>query len=79
MEQEYISLANFKEGQTGTIVSIIGGRMVYKRLADLGITPGTEVKLIRKIRPHGPLKLQVRGSNIVLGRGIALKIQIKPK
>ena len=79
MAQEDIGITNFKEGQTGTIISIIGGKMVVKRLADLGLTPGTEIKLIRKIRPHGPIKLQVRGSNIVLGRGIALKIQIKPK
>lgn len=78
MEQEDLSIAHFKEGQTGTIVSIIGGRMVVKRLADLGLTPGTEIKLIQKIKPYGPIKLQVRGSNIILGRGIALKIQVKP-
>jgi len=78
MEQEGLSITNFKEGQTGTVVSVIGGRMVVKRLADLGLTPGTEIKLIKKIRPSGPIKLQVRGSNIVLGRGIALKIRIKP-
>lgn len=78
MAQEVFSITNFKEGQTGTIISIIGGKMAVKRLADLGLTPGTEIKLIRKIRPHGPIQLQVRGSNIVLGRGIALKIKIKP-
>jgi Fe2+ transport system protein FeoA len=79
MEQEDIGIAHFKEGQAGNIVTITGGRMVVKRLADLGLTPGTEIKLIRKIRPHGPVELQVRGSKIVLGRGIASKIRIKPK
>ena len=79
MEQEVLNIIDFKEGQRGTIASINGGRMVVKRLADLGLTPGTEIKLIRKMRPSGPIKLQVRGSNIVLGRGIALKITIKPK
>lgn len=79
MEQEDLSITRFKEGQKGTIVTIVGGRMAVKRLADLGLTPGTEIKLIRKIRPYGPIELQARGSNIVLGRGIALKIQVKPE
>ena len=53
--------------------------MAAKRLADLGLTPGTEIKLIRKINPYGPLEIEARGSNIVLGRGIALKIRIEPQ
>ena len=53
--------------------------MAVKRLADLGLTPGTEFKVLRKIKPYGPIELEVRGSNIALGRGIALKIQIALK
>jgi len=53
--------------------------MAAKRLADLGLTPGTEFQVLRKIHSYGPIEIEVRGSNIALGRGIALKIQIAPK
>jgi len=79
MDLKSISLTDIKEGQRGTIVSILGGRMAVKRLVDLGLTPGTEIKVLRKIQPHGPVEIEVRGSNIALGRGLALKIQIKLK
>ena len=74
-----MSITEIQEGQSGTIVSILGGRMAIKRLADLGLTPGTEFKVLRKIQRYGPIEIEVRGSNIVLGRGIALKIQIAPR
>ena len=74
-----MSITEIQEGQSGTIVSIHGGRMAVKRLADLGLTPGTEFKVLRKIQRYGPIEINVRGSNIVLGRGIALKIQIAPR
>ena len=79
MDLKIISLIDIKKGQRGTIVSILGGRMAVKRLADLGLTPGTEIKVLRKIQPYGPVEIEVRGSNIALGRGIALKIQIELK
>ena len=79
MDFKSISLTDIKKGQRGIIVSIFGGRMAVKRLSDLGLTPGTEIKVLRKIQPYGPVEIEVRGSNIALGRGLALKIQIKPK
>ena len=74
-----MNITDIKENQSATIVTILGGRMAAKRLADLGLTPGTEIKLIRQIKPYGPIEIEVRGSNIILGRGIALKIRIEPK
>ena len=79
MDFKSISLTDIKEGQRGTIASILGGRMAVKRLADLGLTPGTEIIVLRKTQLYGPVEIEVRGSNIALGRGIALKIQIEPK
>lgn len=75
MDQKSMCITDIKAGGGGTIVSILGGRRAVKRLADLGLTPGTEFMVIRKIHPSGPIEIEVRGSRIVLGRGIALKIQ----
>lgn len=72
-------MVDLKEGQSGAIVLINGGRMAVKRLADLGLTPGTEIEILKKIPYHGPVEIQARGSNLVLGRGIATKVMVEPK
>ena len=75
--KEQISLTDLQDGQTGIIVSITGGKMSTKRLADLGLTPGKEIRIIRKTLFSGPIQIEVCGSRLVLGRGLALKIIIE--
>lgn len=79
MKKRLFSLVDIKEGQSGNIILINGGRMAVKRLADLGLTPGTEIVMLKKIPYHGPVEIQARGSNLVLGRGIATKVMVEPK
>ena len=50
---------------------------VKRRLVDMGLTPGTEVKLI-KIAPFGdPLELRVRGYSLSLRKEDAGKIEVE--
>lgn len=69
-----VSLTNLKEGQVAVIKSIAGGWMATKRLADLGLTPGTKINILRIAPILGPVEIEVRGSKLVLGRGLAAKI-----
>ena len=78
MEQE-LFLIELEPDQTAEIVSIMGGMMAVKRLADLGLTEGTKIKVITKAPFSGPVKIEVRGSRLVLGRGLASKILVKIK
>ena len=73
-----ISLNKLREGKVAEIISVIGGRMVTKRLVDLGLIPGTKIKVLRKAPLWGPVEIEVRGSRLVLGRGLASKILVKP-
>ena len=68
------SLTELEDGQTAVIVSVQGGKILTKRLADLGITSGTVVKVIRKTLFSGPVQVEVAGSRLVLGWGLASKI-----
>jgi len=70
-------LINLKPDEDAELISILGGQMVTKRLADLGLTPGTKIKVLRKASFFGPIEIEVRGSKLVLGRGIASKILVK--
>jgi ferrous iron transport protein A len=72
-------LADMKDGQTGVIVSIMGGRMATKRLADLGLTPGTGVKMVRRALFSGPIQIEVCCSRLVIGRGLASRIIVEMK
>jgi len=44
------------------------------RLANLGIVPGTKLKKIRSAPLFGPIQVKVKGSDLVIGRGLARKI-----
>ena len=72
-------LINLKEGDIATIVSVNGGRGVVQRLTDMGLTPGTEIKVIKSAALNGPIEISVRSSKLVIGRGVAAKVHVKRK
>ncbi|NLA49767.1 MAG: ferrous iron transport protein A [Bacteroidales bacterium] len=71
------SLIELQEGQTGTVLSLNGGRNLTKRLADLGMGPGTRIRVLRTSLFSGPVQVEVTGSKLVLGRGLASKIIVE--
>ncbi len=75
-DQSLVSITNLKEGQRGKISFIRGGHNVLKRLLDMGLTPGTEVHIVRVAPLGGPVELSVRNSKLALGKGVASKIFI---
>ena len=48
-----------------------------KRVGDMGLTPGTEVMVVRSAPFHGPLEISVRGSRLAIGRGLAARILVR--
>jgi Fe2+ transport system protein FeoA len=73
------TLADIDDGQSAIIVSILGGKMLTKRLADLGLKQGAEIKVIRRTLFSGPVQVEFCGSRLVLGRGLASKIIVELK
>ncbi len=47
-----------------------------KRLADLGLTPGTKVTVVKSAPFNGPLEVCFRGSRLAIGRGMASRILV---
>jgi len=74
-----ICLADMENGQTGIIISMHDGKKASKRLADLGLKPGTEIKVRSRTLFSGPVQIEVNGSKLVLGRGLASKIVVELK
>jgi len=76
-KRKELFLINLKPNEDAELISILGGQTINKRLADLGLTPGTRIKVLRKAPFFGPIEIEVRGSKLVLGRGVASKILVK--
>jgi Fe2+ transport system protein FeoA len=60
-------------GRRMKIVSIDSGWELHGRLIGLGLMPGVLIEVIRN-SANGPLVLSVKGSRVMLGRGVAHKI-----
>ena len=69
-------LSMVHEGDQATLLSISGGRQLRGRLAALGLLPGTSLEVIQN-SGHGPFIVGVRGSRIVIGRGMASRIEVE--
>jgi Fe2+ transport system protein FeoA len=76
--EEAISLTCLSEGERGVITNAFGGFGLVRRLVEMGLTPGVEIRLLRKCPFRGPLEIEVRGSVLALGYGIASKVFVKP-
>ncbi len=76
-KKELVPLSSLKAGQKGIVAFIRGGRGVVQRLVDMGLCPNTEVEVLRTAPLTGPLEINVRGSNLALGRGIAAKVFVE--
>ncbi len=65
-------------GESVRLVSIRGGRRIRQRLADLGLTPGTTLRVVQA-NAWGPLIVAFKDdARLALGRGMAHKIEVMP-
>ena len=63
-------------GKLLTVTSINAGWGLQRRLADMGLTPGIQIRVMNG-QCAGPVLIDLRGSRLGLGRGVAQKILVK--
>jgi len=76
-QNEQLTLAEMKTGQTGTVVEVLGGHGLIRRLDALGIRPGKKVTKISSTLFHGPVTLRVDNAQVAVGFGMAKKIIVE--
>jgi ferrous iron transport protein A len=69
------ALSKTSPGEMVEVVSVRAGWGLQRRLADLGLTPGVRVRVVSSGKP-GPVVINVRGSRLALGYGVAHKIMV---
>jgi len=72
-----VPLTTAGAGDIRKVVAIRGGFLVRRRLESMGLLPGTPVRLLRA-GGQGPVLVEVRGSRLVLGRGMARRVFVGP-
>lgn len=66
-----------KSGQSGHVVRVVGCPAIKGRIIDMGIVPGTEIK-VQKFAPLGdPMEIKVKKFNLSLRKSEASLIEVK--
>jgi len=72
-----MTLKELKPGQTGIIENLGQHNTLRKRIIDMGLTIGTQVKII-KLAPLGdPIEIKVRGYQLSLRQNEAAEIFVR--
>ncbi len=64
-------------GQQMIVTGFKGGFGMKRRLADLGLNIGMDVKIVL-MDPAGPLLVEMKGTRYAIGRGLAHHIIVEP-
>ncbi len=73
---QLVPLDTIPSGTSVVVRKLESGRELATRLAALGLSIGSQVKVLQN-RAHGPLLVLVRDTRVALGRGQALKILVE--
>lgn len=72
-----MTLRDLKPGQGGVVASIATTGSMKRRIMDMGITPGVEVRVV-KVAPLGdPVEVNVRGYELSLRKEEAQQIEMR--
>jgi len=72
---QIVTLSKIRSGTVVRLISVEGGSNLKSRLASMGLIPGEEIKVIRNSLA-GPFIVIVKGTRLMLGRGMAQKIMV---
>jgi len=70
------TLDRIRAGQEVKVVQIFAGQSATRQLAQLGIRPGTTLKVQRSAPMGGPVLVDSGSSLVAIGRGMARKVSV---
>lgn len=71
------ALIHLPPGARARLVSIEGERPFRRRLMELGLLPGAELLMVRRVDVGGLVELEVRGCRLTVRRSEADRIQVR--
>jgi len=76
-KSDVVSVSTLKEQQEAKVAFIRGDHKALKRLQDLGLTPGTKIKVNRIAPLKGPIEISLRGCKLALGDDVACNVFVE--
>ncbi|HUW88882.1 MAG TPA: FeoA family protein [Candidatus Nanopelagicaceae bacterium] len=70
-------LTECEKGEEVVVLRVNAGQNAKTRLANLGVVPGVKITKTKNAPFKGPLEIIVKGSSLVIGRGLASKIIVE--
>ena len=74
-----VPLTFLKKGKKARLVRIEGGYGITHRLSELGLCGNCEIEVLETSSHIGPMKIKVRGSELMIGYGQAKRILVEPE
>lgn len=75
--KKLVSLVEMGLGESGVVAGVAGGHGVVRRLEAMGVRAGRPVTKKSQGYFCGPLTIQVGGTQIGLGHGMARKVMVE--
>ncbi len=72
-----MTLDQLLENRKAKVIAIQGGHGIRQRLSQMGIHMGDIITILRFGALRGPILVEVHGSQVALGRGIASRIIVE--
>ena len=63
-------------GQRGKIDKLLGAGEITERLLEMGLTPGTEIQIVRFAPLGDPIDIKIRGYHLSIRRQEAEVVQV---
>jgi ferrous iron transport protein A len=76
-QNKELTLADMRTGQTGTVVEVLGGPGLIRRLDALGIRRGKKVTKLSSTLFRGPVILRADNTQVAVGFGMARRIVVE--
>lgn len=72
-----MTLDHLKVGQHGVVVRVAARGQIRQRLIDMGLVPGSEIKVVRVAPLGDPIEFTVKGYNLSLRKSEASQIEVE--
>jgi ferrous iron transport protein A len=73
-----VPVSDIPPGSSARVTQVGGPRAFRRRLMELGLLPGTSVRLVRWVGIGDLLEVEVRGCHVSLRRGDAQQLLVQP-
>jgi ferrous iron transport protein A len=70
--------ADLEIGQAGRVIRVVGSDEIGRRILEMGVTPGVEIRRLGTAPLGDPLEFELRGYRLSLRKNEAQHIEIDP-